>query len=147
MKCSILIAYSDSSSSRSAVDGLIRIASCPEQSDITLLHIYRKPTGSEDLMGKKFMLGAPTRIKKALEEAREKLIGAGFLPDLVRISFVETSYPTVADGIIEQFKKGNFNLVVIGRKRMSKAEEFVLGDPSIKLVRALESTAVMVVKQ
>ncbi len=37
-------------------------------------------------------------------------------------------------------------MVVIGRKRMSKAEEFVLGDPSIKLVRVLEGAAVLVVK-
>jgi hypothetical protein len=29
---------------------------------------------------------------------------------------------------------------------MSKAEEFVMGDVSIKLVRALEGTAVLVVK-
>lgn len=147
MKCSILIAYNDSSSSRSAVDGLIRIASCPEQSDITLLHIFRKPTGSEDLMGKKYMADAPARVKHALEQAREKLVDAGFLPSLVRIEFVETTYPTVADGIIDQFNKGAYNMVVLGRKKMSKAEEFVLGDPSIKLVRALDHTAVMVVKQ
>ena len=37
-------------------------------------------------------------------------------------------------------------MVVIGRKKMSKAEEFVLGDPSVKLVRALENTAIVVIK-
>jgi hypothetical protein len=36
-------------------------------------------------------------------------------------------------------------MVVIGRKRMSKAEEFVMGDISIKLIRALENAAVLVV--
>ncbi len=36
-------------------------------------------------------------------------------------------------------------MVVIGRKRMSKAEEFVMGDVSVKLVRALEGAAVLVV--
>ena len=36
-------------------------------------------------------------------------------------------------------------VVLIGRKRMSKAEEFVMGDISVKLVRALENAAVLVV--
>ncbi len=62
------------------------------------------------------------------------------------IVFSKRLYPTVADGIIDQFKKGDYNIVVIGRKKMSKAEEFVLGDPCVKLVRELEGTAILVVK-
>ncbi len=147
MKCSILIAYNDSSSCRSALECLTRIANCPENSFITLLHVFRKPTGSEEMMGKKYMQNAPARIKQAMEQARNQLIQAGFPPDNVKVVFVDTPYPTVADGIIDQFNKGDYNLVVIGRKKMSKAEEFVLGDPSIRLVRALDGTAVLVVKQ
>jgi nucleotide-binding universal stress UspA family protein len=37
-------------------------------------------------------------------------------------------------------------MVVIGRRKKSKSEEFVLGDVSVKLVRALEGNAVLVVK-
>lgn len=147
MKCSILMAFNDSPSSRSALECLTRIANCPENSHITLLHIFRKPTGSEELMGKKFMEGAPARIKEAMARARQNLIASGFLPDQVTEKFVDTPYPTVADGIIDQFSKGDYHMVVIGRKRMSKAEEFVLGDTSVKLVRALDRTAVLVVKQ
>jgi hypothetical protein len=36
--------------------------------------------------------------------------------------------------------------LIIGRKKMSKSEEFVLGDISIKLIRALGKTAILVVK-
>ena len=49
-------------------------------------------------------------------------------------------------GIMDLFKKGAYNMVVIGRKRMSKAEEFVLGDPSVKLVRSLEGVAIVIIK-
>jgi len=147
VKCSILMAFNDSSSCRSALECLTRIANCPEDSFITLLHVFRKPTGSEEMMGKKYMQNAPTRIKQAMEQARNDLIQAGFPPEQVKVIFVDTPYPTVADGIIDQFNKGEYNLVVIGRKKMSKAEEFVLGDPSIRLVRALDGTAVLVVKQ
>ena len=147
MKCSILVAFNDSSSSRSALECLLNMPVSPEQSAITLVHIFRKPTGSEEMMGRKFMEKAPERIRSAMEKARDRLISAGYLPDRVSLKLVEKPYPSVADGIIDQFTKGDYNLVVIGRKKMSKAEEFVLGDTSIKLVRALEETAVMVVKQ
>jgi nucleotide-binding universal stress UspA family protein len=59
---------------------------------------------------------------------------------------VEGPYPTVTDGIIDQFNKGNFDMVILGRKHMTKAEEFVLGDISIKLIRSLEKAAILVVK-
>lgn len=147
MKCSILMAFNDSSSSRWALECLIRMSNCPAENSITLLHVFRKPTGSEEMMGKKFMDSAPARIRHAMETARGKLIEVGFRPDDIKLHLTETPYPTVADGIIDQFKKGDYNMVVIGRKKMSKAEEFVLGDTSIRLVRALEGTAVLVVKQ
>ncbi len=147
MKCSILMAFNDSDSANAALACLTRVSACPEQSLITLLHILRKPTGSEEMMGKKFMQGAAARIRDVMGKARQQLIQAGFPEDHVRIVLVETPYPTVADGIIDQVHKGTYDLVVLGRKRMSKAEEFVLGDTSIRLVRALEGIAVLVVKQ
>jgi len=147
VKCSILMAFNDSYSSRAALDCLTRMSTCPESSTITLLHILRKPSGSEEMMGKKFMQATKTRIQDAMENARLQLIDVGFKPDNIRVKISEVHYPTVADGIIDQFSKGDYNLVVIGRKKMSKAEEFVLGDTSIRLVRALEGTAVLVVKQ
>lgn len=147
VKCSILMAFNDSYSSRSALDCVIKMSTCPEHSVITLLHILRKPTGSEEMMGKKFMQSMKTRITEAMEKARLRLVEVGFRPENIALQIVEDPYPTVADGIIDQFSKESYNMVVIGRKKMSKAEEFVLGDTSIRLVRALEGTAVLVVKQ
>ena len=147
VKCVILMAFNDSHSSRSALDCLINMSTCPEHSKITLLHILRKPTGSEEMMGKKFMQAAKIRIEGAMKKAYRQLLKAGFCEENIMSKIIETAYPTVADGIIDQFVKGNYNMVVIGRKKMSKAEEFVLGDTSIRLVRALEGTAVLVVKQ
>ena len=147
MKCSILMAFNDSVSSRTALEFLTRISVCPDQSRITLVHIFRKPTGSEEMMGKKFMQKAPERIMEAMANARRKLEDAGLSPENIELQFIDKAYPSVAEGIIDQFKSGDYNLVVIGRKKMSKSEEFVLGDPSIKLVRSLSGTAVLVVKQ
>jgi nucleotide-binding universal stress UspA family protein len=147
VKCSILMAFNDSSSARSALDCLMQISTCPEGSKVTLLHILRKPTGSEGMMGEKYMQTVTVRIEEAMEKARRQLIEAGFRTENIVLKIVPTPYPTVADGLIDQFLKGDFNMVVIGRKKKSKAEEFVLGDTSIRLVRTLEGTAILVVKQ
>ncbi|MDY7030784.1 MAG: universal stress protein [Thermodesulfobacteriota bacterium] len=143
---SILLAVNDSMSSRAAVDYVAGLAFCPEDLEITLIHVFRKHSASEELMGKKFIEEMPSRLMAVLEKARDKLIENGFNKDNIKIILTSDPYPTVAEGIIDQFRKGDFDMVVIGRKKMSKAEEFVLGDVSVKLVRALEGAAVLVVK-
>lgn len=143
---SILVALNDSSSSRAVVDFIMNLSLCPEDWDISLLHFFRKPTSSEELMGKKFVEEQPSRMMSLLERAREKLVENGFLPEKVKTELISEPYQTIADGIMDQVKKRHFDMVVIGRKKMSKAEEFVMGDISIKLIRALEDTAVLVVR-
>ncbi|MFC1819622.1 universal stress protein [Thermodesulfobacteriota bacterium] len=143
---SILVALNDSVSSRAVMDFLIDFSFCPEDWYIFLVHFFRKPSASEELMGKKFSGEQPLRMMTLLERAKARLIDKGFIPEKIETELVKQTYPTIADGIIDQVNKRNIRLVVIGRKRMSKAEEFVMGDISVKLVRALEGVAVLVVK-
>ncbi len=145
MKNSILVSMNDSVASRAALDFFTRLAFCPDDCNITLLHLFRKTSASEELMGKKFTEEQPTRFMAVLQKAKDKLIELGFNPDNIEVDMVTQPYATITDGIIDQFKKKHFDMVVIGRKRMSKAEEFVMGDVSVKLVRALEGAAVLVV--
>lgn len=147
MATSILVPINDSVSSRAIVEFLVKMPFCPEDSKVTLIHIFRRPTSGEDLMGKKFMAELPARLKGVLQKAKNRLIEEkGFKPDQVDIALLTDPYPSVTEGIIDFFKKGKFDIVVIGRKKMSKSEEFVLGDISIKLVRTLDNTSVLVVK-
>ena len=146
MTTSILVPLTDSVSSRAVVDYLSSLSFCPEDWRITLLHLFRKPSASEELMGKKFTKELPSRYRSLLEKASETLVESGFNPKHISIKMVTDPYQTIADGIIDQFNKGGYNMVVIGRKKMSKAEEFVLGDVSVRLVRALEGVAILVVK-
>lgn len=146
MKNSILVALNDSVSSRKALDFMLQFSILPKDADLTLLHVFRKPSSGEDLMGEKFMKQQPERYKKFLEDVRKKLAQNGFDPMRIFINLATESYPTITEGIIDQFNKGEYNMVVLGRKRMSKAEEFVLGDVGVKLVRALEGVAILVVK-
>lgn len=143
---SMLVALNDSMSSRAVVNYLVELAVRPENWHVYIFHFFRKSSSSEELMGKKFTAEQPARMMRVLQSARDKLVEYGFPGEKIDIELINNPYPTIADGIIDQFNKRKFDLVIIGRKRMSKAEEFVMGDVSIKLVRALEGTAVLVVK-
>lgn len=146
MKNSILVALNDSANSRAVVDYLIDLPISRDDLHITLLHVFKKTSASEELMGEKFTREEPERFLAVLKKAKDKLIGNGFMPDKIEVKLVSELYPTVSDGIIDQFKKEDFDMAVIGRRKMSKAEEFVLGDISIKLIRALKKGAVLVIE-
>jgi nucleotide-binding universal stress UspA family protein len=98
-------------------------------------------------MGKKFMAQQPARFAAVLQNAKDRLVEEmGFAPSQIDTVLLTDPYPSVTEGIIDFFKKNKFDIVVIGRKKMSKSEEFVLGDISVKLVRTLDNTSVLVVK-
>jgi nucleotide-binding universal stress UspA family protein len=144
---SILVPINDSVSSRAIINFLINMPLCPEDSNITLIHIFREPTSGEDLMGKKFMAEQPARLTAMLQKAKDRLVEEkGFNPTQITTELLTDTYPSVTEGIIDFFKKNKYDMVVIGRKKMSKSEEFVLGDISVKLVRTLDNTSVLVVK-
>ncbi len=146
MKNSILVALNDSVSSRKALDYMLQFSILPKDADLTLLHVFRKISAGEDLMGEKFMKEQPARFQKFLEDTRDKIVENGYDPVRIELKLTTETYATITEGIIDQFNKGDYSMVVLGRKRMSKAEEFVLGDVGVKLVRALEGVAILVVK-
>lgn len=143
---SILVALNNSVSSRALVEYLANMSLCPEDWEISLLHLFRKPSSSEELMGKKFAADQPAKLMNILENAKEKLVESGYIPEKINVELIKEPYETISEGIIDQARKRQASLVIIGRKRMSKAEEFVMGDISVKVIRALEGAAVLVVK-
>lgn len=146
MEQSILVAVNDSASSRRALEYLSELAICQGDAHITLLHVFRKPSASQELMGQKYMPQQQERFMRLLEDARNFLLSKGGASGKIELKLITTPYSTVTEGIIDQFNKGDYTMVVLGRKQMSKAEEFVLGDVGVKLVRALEGGAILVVK-
>lgn len=148
MHTSVLVPLNDSVSSKALLDFIIEKSPFADDSiEITLLHVFRKPTSGEELMGKKFMEEQPERFRNLLENAKNRLVEErGLAPEHIHIQLLTEPYPSVTEGIIDYFNKGNFDIVMIGRKKMSKSEEFVLGDISVKLVRSLDNTSVLVVK-
>ncbi|WDP91905.1 MAG: universal stress protein [Desulfobacter sp.] len=146
MKTSILIAVNDSFSSKAALEYFKTLHFSPGSIHVTLVHVFRKPAAGDELMGKKFMKEQPARYLALLEKAKLSLVINGLSQEDVEIKIVNEPCETVADGIIEEYKKGEYSMVVIGRRKKSKAEEFVKGDLCIKLVRELEGVAILAVK-
>lgn len=146
MKNSFIVPLKDSMSSRAVINYICSLCLDPDNIEITLMHIFRKPSASEQLMGKGFADEEELRLNNYLKEAKQSLIQSGIKEEAVYINIISKPYPTIADGIIDQFNKGNFSTVIIGRRKKSKSEEFVLGDISVKLVRDIKGAAVLVVK-
>jgi len=144
---SLLVPLNDSITSRAVVEFLINFSLNPEGCHITLIHVFRKPTSGEELMGKKFMEEQPVKFQKLLEKAKQRLVAEKkFKPDQIDTVLLMDPYPSVTEGIIDFFQKGTYDMVVTGRKKMSKSEEFIMGDISVKLVRSLNRASVLVVK-
>ncbi|MFO8112705.1 MAG: universal stress protein [Desulfosalsimonadaceae bacterium] len=142
---SMLVPLNDSKSSKGVIEFLLNMSLCDDNT-FTLIHIFREPSSGEELMGKKFMAEMPARLEKMLEDTKQRLVEEkGFNGDNIQIELVK-GYSSVSEGIIDYFKKGGFDMVVIGRKQMSKSEEFVLGDISAKLIRNLPKASILVVK-
>lgn len=143
----MLVPLNDSITSRAVIAFLINFSINPENCHITFIHVFRQPTSGEELMGKKFMNEQPLKFQALLENAKQRLVAEkGFSPDQIDTVLLTDPYPSVTEGIIDFFQKGNYDLVVTGRKKMSKSEEFIMGDISVKLVRSLNKASVLVVK-
>lgn len=147
MTHSILVALKDSGSSRAVLDYLSRLPFAREEVILTLLHVFRKPSTSEEFMGEDYFQEEVSRLEGNLKEARDQLSEAGFQTDAVDVRVSTELYPTVTEGILDHFSEGGYDLVVIGRREKSKSEEFVMGDVGVKLIRSIEGAAgVLVVK-
>ena len=144
-KIKVLVPIDDTQTSKSVIDYIINMSSTSRSWHICLVHIHRIPLASEELMGKKFTSVQPKKMLAMLENAKNTLVEQGFIPEMVDMEVIKQDYPSVAEGIIDQYKRQECDLVIIGRRKMSKAEEFVMGDISIKLIRMLERAAVLVV--
>lgn len=146
MDTSILVVLNDTPCSQAAVRFLTQCPLSLADVQVTLLHVFRTPTGSEEMMGKKFLQAQRDKTEAAMSAARHMLIETGYPPDHIHAHIETEPYATVADGIISEVDKGDYDIVVIGRKKMSKSEEFVLGDASIKVIRDIEKATVIVVR-
>jgi len=89
-------------------------------------------------------LEAEKSIVIVYEEAMKRLQKAGVSPDLIATKTV-TGVASRAKAIVDEARKGDFGTIVVGRRGLSRVEEFFMGRVSNKVLQLAKEMAVWVV--
>jgi nucleotide-binding universal stress UspA family protein len=150
MKTKVLIAIDHSENALKAVDYVGGILSCHADADITLLHVINEP--SPDLMpDPEARQRVVTQMKQEalpfLESVGQRLTTRGIPEACIRLKIQACQKVTsVAELVLQELRAESYGTVVIGRRGVSKREEFLFGSVSNKIVREAKKCAVWVVE-
>jgi nucleotide-binding universal stress UspA family protein len=127
--------------------------------EVTLFHVMRGfeflSAGYEgsfvttgEIVGEEGIKGefqrAEETMKGYFEEAIHRFEKAGLSPDCVSTKIV-TGSASRAKAIVEEAKDGGYGTIVVGRRGLSRVEEFFMGRVSNKVVQLAKEMAVWVV--
>ena len=116
---------------------------------VTLLSIVPEP--SEDYFEtaqerKAWIEEHSSGAEKMLRNYREVLIQSGFSEDKVAVKTEVRNCASIADCILDDQKKFGCCTIVLGRRGISKKEEFLYGSTSSKVMHCGKNCAVWVVE-
>ena len=83
-------------------------------------------------------------VEAFFEEAISRLKNAGLNSDRISTK-IATGMASRAKAIVEEAKNGSYGTIVVGRKGLSRVEEFIMGRVSNKVVELAKEMAVWVV--
>jgi nucleotide-binding universal stress UspA family protein len=144
-----LIAVDESESSKRAVLYVADIVGGFPGFAVTLLSIIPEPekdffdSEEERAAWAKEKLDAANRL---LNNYQEIMVQAGFPPEKVRIRSCVGEGRSMSEAILDTRCDLSCCTVVVGRHHKSKAEEFLLGSTSTRLIREAKNCAVWVVE-
>ena len=146
----ILIAVDASDNAVRAVDYAAAILGDASGVRVTLLYIERAP--GRDLFEteeawKDQCVIEHGRVFDFLKAARARLTDAGVTGEAIfeRTELCSTE-PSIARTILRVQQEGGFGTLVVGRRGLTKGEEFLFGSVSTKLVHDAKNCAVWVVQ-
>lgn len=116
---------------------------------LTLLNILPEPPEdyfTSDAERKSWIESHRDSAVKVLEKYREILIQSGFDVDKIDIRVDVRKCPSLADCILDEQKTLGCCTVVLGRRRISKKEEFIFGSTSSKVLHTDKNCAVWVIE-
>jgi nucleotide-binding universal stress UspA family protein len=110
---------------------------------VTLFHVIR---GFEDLTTetRAEFRQAEQAVVDLFEQSIARLEKAGLKSDLITMKTV-TKMPSRAKAIVEEAKKDGYGTIVLGRRGLSRVEEFFMGRVSNKVMQLAKEMAVWVV--
>jgi len=158
----ILIAVDASDNAARAVTYVAELLGDSTGFLITVLYIERPPNRDLYPDEASWVEAGQTqelRIRTFLQQAKSNLTGQGISPDAVTISYVphcqspvnpvaqQCSIGTsIARDILQVQQQGDFGTLVIGRRGVSRAEEFLFGSVTTKVTHLAKDCTVWVVQ-
>jgi nucleotide-binding universal stress UspA family protein len=153
MKCPqdhvILAAVDESENSCRAVDYLARWAACYEAVRIVLVNVVKEP--SQDVLPdrderQKYMKEKLEAGTALLARVRETLESAGVPDTRIAAKTLPCVPPaTVADTLLEEKAGDAYDTIVLGRRGVSKREEYIFGSVATSLIREASDVSIWVV--
>jgi len=146
----ILISVDASDNATRAVDYAATILGSAQGIRVTLLYIERAPNrdkfADEAAWINQCRLDQE-RVFGFLAKARAALVAAG-LPDTAvsERTVLCSAEPSIAQTILDVQQEGGFGTLIVGRRGLTKGEEFLFGSVSSKLVHNAKNCAVWVVQ-
>jgi len=135
----VLLFINDSENSLKAAGYLAALFGRFQQLSVTILGIIRDQP--EDIFPntekwEEAKKGNRAKLYELVERAKGILIENGIKPESITITTPPVSKSSVTDRIIEEHQRSRHDTIILGGTKMSKAEEFIFGNISVKLVRA-----------
>jgi nucleotide-binding universal stress UspA family protein len=145
----ILIAVDESENARRAVLYVAGLLGGLSGFKVALVHVIPDP--EEDYFQAssekdRWLNEYRVRIRKVLEEYRGLLVESGFEEKSVSVHAPLRYCPSMAQCILKERDKNESATIVVGRQGMSRAEEFLFGSISNKIVQHAKDCTVWVVQ-
>jgi nucleotide-binding universal stress UspA family protein len=146
----ILIAVDASDNAVRAVDYAATMLGHTPGVRVTLLYVERAP--GRDLFDTEEAWLSQCRLEHErvfgfLKDARARLAAAGIQQAaMAERTVLCSAEPSIAQTIMEVQQEGGFGTLVVGRRGITKGEEFLFGSVSTKLVHNARDCAVWVVQ-
>ena len=145
----ILVAVDASENARRAVEYVGEIVGQSLGFEITLLYVVRhaeRDLFPDDKSWENRKKQDKEKAQHVLVELETLLHTHGLSEDMVSTKLLEISNFSIAQAIMDYQKSEGFGTIVVGRRGMTKAEEFLFGSISNKIVHYAKNCAVWVIE-
>ncbi len=144
----MLVCVDDTPTSFRGVEYVARIAGGLPGIHICLLHVYPEPPPDYYSQGgtlENYRREQEERSGKFLQQCEQTLLNAGVRKGSIEHDIRMAEQKTISETILSCQQAGAFGTLVVGRRGVSKAEEFLFGSISSALVHHAAACTVWVV--
>ena len=114
--------------------------------DFRLLHIIRGGEKTNEILASSddFVHHAEKNIVRAFDEAKARLVAKGFKPDGITTQMI-TGVRSRAAAIVDEAKKLDVGTIIMGRRGLSRTQDFFMGRVTNKVVYLAREKSVWIV--